>query len=134
LVIIFCAIISIRITIFFIAFNFFWSLCYEFQRRGGGKWCCQYFTSSFCNENGMLELCRSLTIGCGTGPFIIPCDVFPHSLIDHRLNSEHVTLLHKSNCLILCIMWNLRCLMEHPTNTMTGVCSNDGVAKRLNVS
>ena len=127
----FCAQFSITFS-FFIFFNLFWSLFNKFQRRRGLKTCSQNFTSSFRNENCMLKLCRPLSINCSTGPFIIPSDIFPHSLIDHGLYCENVTLLHKSNCFVSSIMGNLRCLMEHSTDTMSRVCSDNGVAERLN--
>jgi hypothetical protein len=93
----------------------------------------KYFATVLSDEDGVLKLCRSLTICGNTSPLIVPGDILPHSHIDHRLNGEDMSWFHETNCLVLGVVGNLRSLMEHPSDSMTLVRSHNGVAHWLNM-
>jgi hypothetical protein len=81
----------------------------------------------------VLKLGGSLSICGATGPFIVPGDVFPNSLIYHWLDSEDMTWFHESDSFILGVMRHLWGLMEHSSNTMSCVRPYYGIAQWLNM-
>ena len=104
-----------------------------FERWGCYSGSCKYFTTIFGYQKSVFELSWSLPILSYTGPLIIPGNIIPNSCINHGLDGKNVTSSHKSDCLIVFIVRNLRCLMEHCSNTMPSIWSNNWKPKWLNM-
>jgi len=81
----------------------------------------QDLNTGVCDNHCVLKLGRALAIACGRCPLVLPGEIFPRALVNHRLDSENMTLLHEADSFVGTIVGNSRCLMENSTNAVTGV-------------
>ncbi len=60
----------------------------------------------------MLKLSTAFAIRRDSSPIITPCEVTGMSEIDHRFYGKHVSFLHRSLCLVLMVVRDIRDSVE----------------------
>lgn len=69
----------------------------------------------------MLELGRTLSIHCDTGPVVGPCPVLVRSQADHGFDGEAHARLCLTDGLVLCVMRHVGCAVEEGVDSVTTV-------------
>ena len=81
----------------------------------------------------MFELCGSLSITRWGSPLVLPGEIFPRSLVYHRLDCEDMTFFHEAYCFILSVMRDWWCLVENFSNSMSSIRTHNLKAFSLNM-
>ena len=103
------------------------------QFRTGLQSLSKHLAPALRNQQGVLELSTALAIPSHSGPVIVPKDILIGALVDHRLNSEHMTFLHKACGFIALVMRNIRGTVEEFAHAMPSVGTHHTEALFLDV-